>query len=145
MNHALPLYPIDSPLWLFEENYRLLLELLSSDFVEGSVLHSASGVDERLEISVVERSRYTLTIALRKSINFGREWIPDITMEARLYFDARVAEVLAYQNCRRLPAPYAVRGSIPFHKDEKRQANRLLNELLEHCLRQGFQRISAAA
>ena len=145
MNHALPLYPIDSPLWLFEENYRLLLELLSSDFVEGSVLHSASGEDERLEISVVERSRYTLTIALHKSINFGREWIPDITMEARIYFDAHVAEVLVYQNCRRLPAPYAVRGSIPFHKDEKRQANRLLNELLEHCLRRGFQRISAAA
>ncbi len=145
MKHALPLYPLDSPLWLFEENYRLLLELLSSDFEEGSVLHSAGGEEERLEVNVIDRSRYTLTIALRKSINFGRDWIPDLTMEARLYFDAHVAEVLAYQDCHRLPAPYTVRGSVPFHKDEKRQANRLLNELLEHCLRQGFQRISAAA
>jgi len=145
MKHTLPLYPIDSPLWLFEENYRLLLELLSSDFDGECVLHSAAGEEERLEVNVIDRSRYTLSIALRKSINFGRTWIPDIAMEARLYFDAHVAEVLAYQDCHRLPAPYAVRGSVPFHKDEKRQANRLLNELLEHCLRQGFHRISAAA
>ncbi|HEY0635777.1 MAG TPA: DUF1249 domain-containing protein [Gammaproteobacteria bacterium] len=145
MDHILPHYPIDSSLWLFEENYRLLLELLSLDGGEGGVLRSALQEDERLEISVVERSRYTLTLALRKSLNFGKAWVPDILMEARLYLDARVAEVLSYQNCRRLPAPYAVRGSVPFHKDEKRQANRLLNDLLEHCLRQGFHPAGAAA
>ncbi len=145
MNHTLPHYPIDSSLWLFEENYRLLLELLALDGGEGGVLRSAMQEDERLEITVTERSRYTLTIALRKSLSFGREWVPDILMEARLYLDARVAEVLTYQNCRRLPAPYAVQGSVPFHKDEKRQANRLLNDLLEHCLRQGFHPVGAAA
>jgi uncharacterized protein YqiB (DUF1249 family) len=145
MKHTLPHYPLDSPLWLFEENFRLLLELLSFDHEEGMVLHSAYGEEERLEISVVERSRYTLTIALRKSVNFGKAWVPDILMEARLYLDAHVAEVLAYQNCRRIPAPYAVHGSVPFHKDEKRQANRLLNELLEHCLRHGFRPVGAAA
>lgn len=145
MKHTLPHYPIDSPLWLFEENFRLLLELLSFDDELGCVLHSSSGEDERLEISVIERSRYTLTIALHKSVNFGKAWVPDITMEARLYFDARVAEVLAYQNCRRIPAPYAVTGGVPFLKDEKRQANRLLNELLEHCLSQGFRPVGAAA
>ncbi|HEY0720468.1 MAG TPA: DUF1249 domain-containing protein [Gammaproteobacteria bacterium] len=145
MNHILPHYPIDSSLWLFEENYRLLLELLALDGGECSVLRSALQEDERLELSVTERSRYTLTIALRKSLSFGREWVPDILMEARLYLDARVAEVLTYQNCRRLPAPYAVQGSVPFHKDEKRQANRLLNDLLEHCLRRGFHPAGAAA
>lgn len=145
MKHTLPHYPIDSPLWLFEENYRLLLELLSFDYEGGVVLHAASGEEERLEIGVIERSRYTLTITLRKSISFGRAWVPDIIMEARLYYDARVAEVLAYQNCRRLPAPYSVKGVVPFHKDEKRQANRLLNELLEHCLSLGFRPVGAAA
>lgn len=145
MKHTLPHYPIDSPLWLFEENFRLLLELISFDPDEESILHAASGDGERLEIGVVERSRYTLTIALRKSVNFGKVWVPDITMDARLYFDAQVAEVLSYQSCRRLPPPYAVRGNVPFHKDEKRQANRLLNELLEHCLSQGFRPVGAAA
>lgn len=145
MKHTLPHYPIDSPLWLFEENFRLLLELLAFDFEEGGVWHAATGEDERLEIRVIERSRYTLTISLHKSINFGKDWVPDISMEARLYFDAHVAEVLSYQNCRRLPAPYSVMGSVPFLKDEKRQANRLLNELLEHCLSQGFRPVGAAA
>ena len=145
MKHTLPHYPIDSPLWLFEENFRLLLELISFDQDEGGVLHSAADDGERLEISIIDRSRYTLTITLRKSVNFGKTWVPDITMDARLYFDAHVAEVLGYQNCTRIPAPYAVRGSVPFHKDEKRQANRLLNELLEHCLSQGFRSVGAVA
>lgn len=131
--------PITDPLWLFEENYRLLLDLLPHDPDEGCTRLSAAGCgNELLEIGVLERSRYTLTVALRKSFSFGREWVPDVAMEVRLYFDARVAEVLAYQSCYRLPAPYAVKGCVPFHKDEKRQANGLLNELLEYCLSQGF-------
>lgn len=145
MKYTLPHYTVDSPLWLFEENYQLLLELFTFDADEDGLLQAVVGEAERLEISVVERSRYTLTIALRKSVNFGKAWVPDIAMEARLYFDAHVAEVLSYQNCRRLPAPYAVQGSVPFHKDEKRQANRLLNELLEHCLSQGLRPVGAAA
>jgi uncharacterized protein YqiB (DUF1249 family) len=130
---------VADPLWLFEENYRLLCDLMQFPFEEGHTLYTgAFSEEELLEIRVLERSRYTFTISLRKSFSFGQEWLSDLAMEVRLYFDAKVAEVLAYQSCYRLPAPYAVKGCVPFHKDEKRQANRLLNELLEYCLSQGF-------
>lgn len=132
-------HPFANPLWLFEENYRLLQALLPNEFDEVCTLHAAQGRErDVLEVDVLERSRYTLTLAMRKSFAFGHAWLPDLAMEVRLYFDARVAEVIAYQNCHRLPAPYAVLGNIPFHKDERRQANGLLNELLEYCLSQGF-------
>lgn len=139
MSRYHPYSPFADPLWLFEENYRLLRTLLPDGLDEECALHAVHGaVGAVLAVRVLERSRYTLTIALRKSFTFGRDWVPDLAMEVRLYFDARVAEVLAYQSCYRLPAPYAVKGCIPFHKDEKHQSNVLLNELLEYCLSQDF-------
>lgn len=134
--------PFSAPLWLFEENYRLLRDLIPDALDEGCTLYAAHNEAEVLEVGVLERSRYTLTIALRKSFTFGRDWVPDLAMEVRIYFDARVAEVLAYQSCYRLPAPYAVKGCIPFHKDEKHQANILLNELLEYLLSQDFRPVT---
>jgi len=139
MNRKFKQASTGDPLWLFEENFRLLCELIELPFNEDVVLASSTGDDEEmLEVRVVERSRYTLAVSLRKSFSFTREWLPDLAMDVRLYFDAKVAEVVAYQHCRRLPAPYAVKDFVPFHRDERRQVNLLLNELLEYCLSQGF-------
>ena len=61
----------------------------------------------------------------------------DYSLDVRLYHDADVAEVVAWQGHRR----FRVRNEYPnphmYHCDEKAQLNQFLGELLEFCLVQG--------
>lgn len=122
-------------MWVFEENYRLLADLLP-DWEEGAryrLLGEHEGGE--MEFRILERHRYTATIELTRQ--FGRApgagFVPDLAMKVRVYDDARVAEVLAYQDCHRIPPRYAVADGVEHHRDEKRQVNALLHELLRYC------------
>lgn len=120
-------------LWIFEANFRLLITLLPElehcDFFEF--------IDERgdtdIQIEVQERFKYTTLLKLSKLFNHQGQWLPDLTMDIRLYADARVAEVMSYQDCHHIPPRYAVDGGR-FKPDEKSQVNRLLHELLQGAL-----------
>ena len=129
-----------NPIGLFEENYRLLLTLLS-DWEEGehSVRLVGSNGTAPLKLTLLEQAPYTTMLALRMPFSSGGLHLPQLRMELRLYHDAQVAEVTAYQGCQRIPAPYQVNGSGRWHLDEKRQVNLLLHELLRYCQRNGYQ------
>lgn len=129
-----------NPIGLFEENYRLLQALLPELPAEENRFRmvSASG-GPLLQIHILQRCPYTTILELAMPFDAGSFHLPDLHMQLRLYHDARVAEVAAYQGCSRLPAPYQVNRYAPYLVDEKRQINRLLHELLHYCQRRDFQ------
>lgn len=125
-------------MWVFEENFRLLQRLLPELEQGGDrfVLSAAKG--EALELLILERCRYTTMVSLSQPFAIDGEWLPDLSMQLRVYHDARVVEVAAYQGCQRIPARYQVASQGRHHKDDKRQINFLLHDLLLYCLRLGY-------
>lgn len=121
-------------LWIFESNYRLLLKLLPElaqcdcfEFIDEDGL-----VDIKIEVR--ERFKYTTELKLSKLFNQRGRWVTDLTMDVRLYLDARVAEVMSYQDCHNIPAPYDSTEKGRYSRDEKRQVNQLLHELLQSAV-----------
>lgn len=145
MSHTIPSDARKNPMWVFEENYRLLRRLLS-DLADGPDEWTlCSDESEReLRIRVVERCKYTTVIELHKAFVVDDELLPDLTMRLRIYDDAEVTEVSGYQGCHRLPARYQVGDGVHFKRDEKRQINFLLEDLLRYCLRRRFRDCSVA-
>lgn len=90
----------------------------------------------RVVISVVERSRYTTTISLTQASHMG-EWVPEPTITVRLYHDARLAEVLSYQQNHRIRQSYEYPNAKMYHRNEKAQLNTFLGEWLDICLKSG--------
>lgn len=133
----MPAFARKTPMWVFEENYRLLAQLLPDwrDGVRERLLGEHGGPE--VVFRVLERHRYTATLQLQRL--FGGEpnagLVPDLSMQVRAYDDAGVAEVLAYQDCTRIPPRYAVGAGVRYQRDEKRQVNVLLYELLCDCIR----------
>ncbi len=117
----------EKPDSLFEELYGLLV-LLLPEFGKGSVRPPPG-----LDVTLLERSPYTTTFELRHRFE-SDALVPDVSMTVRVYHDARVAEVIAYQGCNRLPPPYAVHGNPRYVRDERRQVNRFLRQILRHRL-----------
>lgn len=112
---------------IFEELYGLLALLLPG------LSEGATGQPPGLDVELREQSRYTSTFELRHLFE-ADNLVPDVAMTVRVYHDARVAEVIAYQGCDRLPPPYAVHGDARYVRDERRQINRLLRQILRRRL-----------
>jgi len=121
-------------MWVFEDNYRLMLALAPVRHGGDAFRFTDTDGRTQLEVAVLERARYTTSLALTRYFHAGSDLLPDLMMRARLYHDARVMEVIEYQECQRLPAPYEIAHAGRFNRDERRQSNHLLNELLRHCL-----------
>ncbi|WP_193162111.1 DUF1249 domain-containing protein [Microbulbifer hainanensis] len=114
---------------------KLLPELASREHWRYRMPHGA------MELSVLERSRYTTEVSLSARADAGeRRWMAPPQITVRLYHDARMAEVVAIDgrgpvgdngvNCA-YPNPRMERA------DERQQANRFLGEWLGHCLENG--------
>lgn len=117
----------ERPEAIFEELYGLLVLLLPG--LSDGFLGQPPG----LEIALREQSRYTTTVDLRHRFETD-DLVPDVVMTVRVYHDARVAEVIAYQGCDRLPPPHAVHGNPRYVRDERRQVNHLLRQILRRSL-----------
>ncbi len=142
MSHTITDSSPRSPMWVYEENYRLLQHLVP-EMESGGDRYCLSGTDglHALELLVLERWRYTGIIELTKPFLVGDAWLHDLTMHLRLYHDAQVVEVVCYQGCQRIPARYEIEQPSPFAKDEKRQVNQLLHEVLMYCLRNNYREV----
>lgn len=132
MSHTIVDHRNANPMWVYERNFALLTGLLPALSKEagGPALFRAEG--ERLTISLLEEHKYTALIGLQYSLSREGRLLPDLHMTIRIYYDARLAEVLTYQGLRRMLSEYASGGLI--YRDEKRQANVLLYELLTSLL-----------
>lgn len=143
MSHTIIGIATSNPMWIFEANYRLLKKLLSEllDSDDELWLGSAENKND-LHIKVTERCKYTTMLSINMPFTAEGTWLPDLQFSLRVYHDARVVEVSGYQGCQRIPPPYAVKAGSSYHKDEKRQINYLLHDLLRYCLHKGYRQNS---
>jgi uncharacterized protein YqiB (DUF1249 family) len=118
-------------MWLYESNYRRLRMLMPELFDGADEFRVAARHNHQLTVRVLEQFPYTSTFDIVHRLgSLGR--LPELRMRVRLYHDARVAEVVAYQDQRRIQPEYEFPNERMLHKDEKRQANRLLHDLLRY-------------
>jgi hypothetical protein len=122
-----------------EANYARLRKLMPG---AGDSWRLALGADDNhreIHIQVLERSRYTTTVQLTQLAGdyAFSDWLQLPKLTVRLYHDAKLAEVLAWEGHRRLRARYEYPNQAMYQSDEKAQLNRFLGEWLSLCLSQG--------
>ncbi len=114
-------------------NYLRLLRLLPAFDTD----HHAFGVglDGHMQVAITERSPYTTTLDISQAAQPLTALAPRLTV--RVYHDARLAEVVAFANRRRIEPRYEYPNPAMYQPDEKAQWNRFLGEWLSHCLQHG--------
>ncbi len=130
---------IGETLGLYERNFHRLMDLIP-DF--GRVEESCSIVSRVIDgfdlwLHVVERRKYTTTITLSYRLAQQYALITDPYVKIRLYHDAKLAEIIGYQNEAKFLPKYAYPNHKMFQPSEKRHVNLFLTDLLRHCLAQG--------
>jgi uncharacterized protein YqiB (DUF1249 family) len=138
---------------LCEANYARVLRLFPD--YESCNSRRFSLTAQRVQIDVVERSRYTTLFRLQSfrsalDTNTGRSaadnitaaaaeesWVQPLRIDARAYHDAAMLEVVAFQSEARTAARYDYPNRAMHQEDEKRQQNAFLADWLAHCLRNG--------
>ncbi len=66
-------------------------------------------------------------------------WLRMPRLTVRMYHDAKLAEVLAWEGHKRLRPRYEYPNQAMYHADEKLQINQFLGELLTRCLHEGHE------
>ncbi len=131
MSHTIATFRAKDPMWVYERNYALLAGLFPRQIeqaIDTAAIFNIAGRGET-RIQVVERCRYTLTLVLAES--YRSEVVPEISMRVRLYHDAHLVEVVAYQGFTdMLPKHMDLERGNPQNHLEKRQANILLHDWL---------------
>lgn len=124
---------------LCEANYARLLRLFP-DYENTTTREFAVGA-ARVQLAVVERSRYTTIFHLHQQQAEAR-WLGQLRMEVRAYHDAGMLEVGMFQSHRHVAARYRYPNDNMFAQDEKSQQNRFLADWLEHCLLHGRSQVA---
>jgi uncharacterized protein len=143
-------YKVDLPLQMAEceINYARLHKLLSLELSKESIeqcdefcFSVVRGEQEwQYQLRVLERSKYTTTLLLiQTAITNTSLWLQPPRLTVRMYHDAKLAEVLAWEGHKRLRPRYQYPNQSMYHADEKLQINQFLGEVLARCLSEGFQ------
>lgn len=146
-------YKVDLPLQMAEceINYARLTKLLANSQLANSdnKLSDSSHNERRFMIArgqqhwlhllrITERSPYTTTLELsRTATGESSNWLALPTLTLRMYHDAKLAEVLAWEGHKRLRPRYEYPNQSMYQSDEKYQLNRFLGEWLTLCLEHG--------
>ena len=138
MSHTIAQTRRNNPMWFYEQNYLLLLAIipgLKSPQLSGHTINNGA---IQMAISVAEVSPYTCLLTL--AINFDEyTQITPIQMKVRIYHDASLAEVVAYQQINQLMADFLLQPTPVMDVDNKRQANLLLHEALNYYIKHEHQ------
>lgn len=121
---------------VYEANYALLLKVVMGlEDTEKDVschLCSHPGVQVRL----TRVGPHTSVMMLSHGLAAGGRMIPNIRLEIRIYHDAHMAEVIAYQGRGRFRPYYSVPNRHMYQPHEKQLVNLFFHEWLRHCQRQ---------
>jgi uncharacterized protein YqiB (DUF1249 family) len=117
---------------LCETNYLRFLRVFPGYETNNSVEITADHLT--LVFDVVERTRYTTLFRVTQR---GQQGLPAMNLDLRLYHDASMAEIVAFQRHRHLEGRYDYPNPNMYQRDEKIQQNRYLAEILELCLAEG--------
>jgi len=129
-----------NPMWYFERNFNALLELLLRCGLLDQGVERISLAGNLVEINLLERSRYTLLVAIRQRFRRSgtKRLLSDMNFKVRLYLDAKLAEVISYQGHQVLQPRYPYPNRRMYYPDEKRQVNLVLYDWLLNCSRLDF-------
>lgn len=133
-------YRVNLPLQMAEceANYWKLAKLVSDaneDLYEFRISRGQRYWLHRLQ--VIERSPYTTTLVLSMESSQPSQWLRMPKLTVRIYKDAKLAEVLAWEGHKRLRPCYTYPNPNMYHQDEKLQINQFLGEWLGLCLTEG--------
>lgn len=141
-----PRYKVDLPAQQAEceANYVRLCKLMPGSGDSWRLALGEEQGEREIRIQVEERARYTTTIKVAQVAGSlpASDWLNLPRLTVRLYHDARMAEVLAWEGHRRIKPRYEYPNSAMYHSDEKFQFNRFLSEWLNLCLSQGRSRLT---
>ena len=118
---------------LYEFNYRNLLAIMPGLVIRELQSNNYELPAFGLKVSMLERTPYTTLVSFDINQNIESPYISASEFKVRMYHDARVAEVVSYQGQRCQNAFYAYPNQQMYHKDEKKQLNLLLSEVIELC------------
>lgn len=126
-----------------DANYLRLIKLFPEyQSVSSRTFTLAGCVDRVLEVTVLEHTPYTSLLMLRQRDRCQIEWLQLPALRVRLYHDAKVAEVVSFEDCRRPYPRYAYPNSQMHQQDEKAQWSRFLAELLAQSLAHGYDNVT---
>ena len=142
-------YRVNLPLQMAEceANYVRLKKLLPHAESDKRHFAISRGQHKWLhEIVVVERSPYTTTLLLTQTQDHlldsnqrAASWFQMPRLTVRMYHDAELAEVLAWEGHKRLRPRYEYPNQSMYQCDEKLQINQFLGEWLILCLEKGHE------
>lgn len=130
-----------------EANYVRLCKLLPSieqrESWEYLVDSESEHPPEKIQLRVLERAPYTFTLEIKQA-QMHHPYEDAREMRVRMYHDARMAEVVAWNKQWNTRSRYEYPNVRMHQRDEKYQLNCFLGEWLAHCLARGQvdQRIS---
>lgn len=126
-------YVVENSLSLYERNFTRLMELLPDMHRgQGPFIIASAGLSP-INVEILEQNPYTTTIHIRQDMAAERPWLSDLRMKVRIYHDAQVAEVVAYQGVRALQPFYPYPNPKMLQPYEKRRVNQFLGEWLSYC------------
>jgi len=133
-------------MWYFERNFKALMDILLHCGLVGEGVDRIALTDNLIEINLLERSRYTLLVAIRQKFcrSGNAKLLDDMQFKVRLYLDAKLAEVVSYQGHRELQPRYPYPNRNMYYPDEKRQVNLVLYDWLLNCSRLDFNEFVSA-
>ncbi|MGD8785489.1 MAG: DUF1249 domain-containing protein [Thioalkalispiraceae bacterium] len=139
MTHTIKASRNRNPMWYFERNYVALTAMLEQTQLEQHGVLNFELAGCPVEISIVERTRYTTLIRIHQELVNQASFLSDIVFDVRIYDDAQLAEVISYQGKKRIKYKYAYPNNNMYVPDEKRQGNLLLHDWLLTCARLDYQ------
>ena len=124
---------------VYEVNYKRLMQLIPDIRSIVGIMISRGGDIPCIRLNVLEHCKYTTTLCLTHHLKIDGKVIPDLEMKIRVYHDAKVAEVIAYQHESRFASYYPYPNPKMRHHFEKRQINLFFSEWLKYCRLSGIE------
>ena len=111
----------------------IVVPCINSLTAKAEILSSTN--NHKIVITTLEKTKYTITISVSLTQNVDHQWLPNMCMVIRTYHDARVAEVINFQNHTRILPRYTYPNLNMYQKNEKRQINQFFSDWLNYCLK----------
>ncbi len=122
---------------MYESNYLRLLRLIPElDRLDGCFRSRVAG-DCDLHVEILERCRYTVTLALTYHFETDDGLLVDPDMTVRAYLDGELAEVLAIGECQRHSKLQQLVREHRKALDRRWRRNVVLNKWLDYLSEQG--------
>jgi len=126
---------------LGQANYARLQKLVREEEEGARITYRVSNGSHsghRLSVKIEEVHRYTTMLkVVHGSTSPESGWHVPPVMKVRMYHDARMAEVIGFQNETVREGRYDYPNDKMHQPDEKTQLNQFLADWLEHCLKFG--------